>query len=73
MGSWTAFKDLGVIQVTTVVTEFKDGVHRAVMQMPGTDYEEEIVSQEFQKGFIMGEDTLIRLLSRFAERERSVE
>ncbi len=59
-GILDTFEELGVVQVKTVGTEFDYELHQAVMQMPGTDYEEGIVCQEFQKGFIMGEDTLIR-------------
>jgi molecular chaperone GrpE len=53
------FKSLGVTEVETVGKEFDYELHQAVMQMPGTDYEEGFVCQEFQKGFIMGE-ALIR-------------
>jgi molecular chaperone GrpE len=50
---------LGVKEVETVGKEFDYEMHQAVMQMPGTEYEEGICCQEFQKGFMM-EDTLIR-------------
>jgi molecular chaperone GrpE len=50
---------LGVKEVETVGKEFDYQWHQAVMQMPGTEYEEGVCCQEFQKGFIM-EDTLIR-------------
>jgi len=53
------FNKLGVNEVETVGKEFDYELHQAVMQMPGTDYEEGFVCQEFQKGFIMGE-ALIR-------------
>jgi len=53
------FEDLGVKEVETVGKEFDYEMHQAVMQMPGTEYDEGIVCQEFQKGFIM-EETLIR-------------
>jgi len=53
------FEKLGVTEVETVGKEFDYELHQAVMQMPGTDYEEGFVCQEFQKGFIMGE-ALIR-------------
>jgi molecular chaperone GrpE len=53
------FHKLGVNEVETVGKEFDYELHQAVMQMPGTDYEEGVVCQEFQKGFIMGE-ALIR-------------
>lgn len=53
------FQKLGVAEVETLGKEFDYELHQAVMQMPGTDYEEGIVCTEFQKGFIM-EETLIR-------------
>ncbi|VEU44922.1 unnamed protein product [Pseudo-nitzschia multistriata] len=53
------FKEMGVTEVETVGTEFDYELHQAVMQMPGSEYEEGFVCQEFQKGFIMGE-SLIR-------------
>jgi molecular chaperone GrpE len=53
------FEKLGIMEVETVGKEFDYELHQAVMQMPGTDYEEGFVCQEFQKGFIMGE-ALIR-------------
>lgn len=53
------FEKLGVTEVPTVGQEFDYELHQAVMQMPGTEYDEGTVCQEFQKGFIM-EETLIR-------------
>jgi|ERR1712194_75891 len=53
------FEKLGVTEVETVGQEFDYELHQAVMQMPGTDYEEGYVCQELQKGFVMGE-ALIR-------------
>lgn len=53
------FEKLGVTEVETVGKEFDYELHQAVMQMPGTEYEEGICCQEFQKGFLM-EETLIR-------------
>jgi len=53
------FEKLGVTEVETVGKEFDYEFHQAVMQMPGTEYEEGLVCQELQKGFIMGE-ALIR-------------
>jgi molecular chaperone GrpE len=53
------FEKLGVTEVGTVGQEFDYELHQAVMQMPGTDYDEGIICQEFQKGFVM-EETLIR-------------
>lgn len=53
------FQKMGVEEVETVGKEFDYELHQAVMQMPGTEYEEGFVCQELQKGFIMGE-ALIR-------------
>ena len=53
------FEKLGVKQVETVGKEFDYELHQAVMQRPSDEYEEGIVMEEYQKGFIMGE-TLIR-------------
>ena len=53
------FEKLGVKQVETVGTEFDYEVHQAVMQRPSDEYEEGIVCDELQKGFIVG-DKLIR-------------
>ena len=53
------FEKMGVTEVPTLGQEFDYELHQAVMQMPGTEYEEGYVCQEFQKGFIMGE-ALIR-------------
>mmetsp|Transcript_13204 Transcript_13204/g.32227 ORF Transcript_13204/g.32227 Transcript_13204/m.32227 type:complete len:311 (+) Transcript_13204:193-1125(+) len=50
------FAKLGVREVETVGTEFDYELHQAVMQMPDPNYEEGIVCQEFQKGFVMGEE-----------------
>lgn len=58
-GILNQFEKLGVTEVETVGKEFDYELHQAVMQMPGTDYEEGYVCQEFQKGFIIGE-ALIR-------------
>lgn len=53
------FEKMGVTEVPTLGQEFDYELHQAVMQQPGTEYEEGYVCQEFQKGFIMGE-ALIR-------------
>mmetsp|Transcript_13205 Transcript_13205/g.32229 ORF Transcript_13205/g.32229 Transcript_13205/m.32229 type:complete len:248 (+) Transcript_13205:238-981(+) len=50
------FAKLGVREVETVGTEFDYELHQAVMQIPDPNYEEGIVCQEFQKGFVMGEE-----------------
>ena len=55
----STFDKLGVKEVETLGTEFEFEVHQAVMQRPSEDYEEGIVCEEFQKGFVLG-DTLIR-------------
>mmetsp|Transcript_10868 Transcript_10868/g.15322 ORF Transcript_10868/g.15322 Transcript_10868/m.15322 type:complete len:245 (-) Transcript_10868:95-829(-) len=53
------FKDLGVTEIETVGKEFDYEVHQAVMQRPSEDYEEGIVCEELQKGFIL-DQRLIR-------------
>ena len=53
------FEKLGVTEVETIGKEFDYELHQAVMQMPGSEYEEGTVCKEFQKGFVMGE-ALIR-------------
>ena len=53
------FDKLGVKQIETIGKEFDYELHQAVMQRPSDEYEEGIVMEEYQKGFIMGE-TLIR-------------
>jgi len=53
------FEKMGITEVETLGKEFDYEMHQAVMQMPGTEYEEGLVCQELQKGFIMGE-ALIR-------------
>ena len=58
-GVEAVFLELGVTAVETVGEEFDFERHEAIMQQPGTDYEEGIVCQEFQKGYMM-EDELIR-------------
>ena len=52
------FEKLGIKEVETVGKEFDYEVHQAVMQRP-SDYEEGIVCEELQKGFVFG-DKLIR-------------
>jgi molecular chaperone GrpE len=53
------FEQLGVTEVETVGTEFDYEVHQAVMQRPVENFEEGVVCEEYQKGFLIG-DTLIR-------------
>ena len=54
------FTKLGVSEVETLGKEFDYELHQAVMQMPDPEYEEGLICKEFQKGFILGEDALIR-------------
>lgn len=49
------FKDLGVTEIETVGIEFDYEVHQAVMQRPSEDFEEGIVCDELQKGYVFGE------------------
>ena len=51
--------ELGVRTIETVGTEFNYEYHQAVMQRPSDEYEEGIVCDELQKGFVIG-DKLIR-------------
>jgi molecular chaperone GrpE len=53
------FENLGVSVIETVGKEFDYEYHQAVMQKPTEEYEEGLVCEEFQKGFVLG-DTLIR-------------
>jgi molecular chaperone GrpE len=53
------FESLGVTTVPTLGTEFDYQQHQAVMQKPSDEYEEGIVCEEFQKGFML-KDKLIR-------------
>eukprot|EP00525_Craspedostauros_australis_P009688 CAMPEP_0198109088 /NCGR_PEP_ID=MMETSP1442-20131203/1106_1 /TAXON_ID= /ORGANISM="Craspedostauros australis, Strain CCMP3328" /LENGTH=230 /DNA_ID=CAMNT_0043764587 /DNA_START=51 /DNA_END=743 /DNA_ORIENTATION=- len=46
---------LGVKQVETVGKEFDYEVHQAVMQRASEEYEENIICEEYQKGFVIGE------------------
>jgi molecular chaperone GrpE len=45
--------------VPTVGSEFDYNMHEAIQQVPSAEYAEDIVCQEFQKGYMMG-DTVIR-------------
>jgi len=53
-----AFNELGIKEVETVGTEFNYEVHNAVMSQPSEEYEEGIVIQEFQKGYLLGEECI---------------
>lgn len=53
------FENLGVSVIETVGKEFDYEYHQAVMQKATDEYDEGIVCEEFQKGFVLGE-TLIR-------------
>ena len=53
------FEELGVKAIEPVGKEFDYELHQAVMQRPSDEYEEGIVMEEYQKGFILG-DMLIR-------------
>lgn len=52
------FDALGIREIETVGKEFDYEVHQAVMQRP-SEYDEGIVCEELQKGFVLG-DKLIR-------------
>jgi molecular chaperone GrpE len=53
-----AFNELGIEEVETVGTEFNYEVHNAVMSQPSEEYEEGFVIQEFQKGYLLGEECI---------------
>mmetsp|Transcript_8395 Transcript_8395/g.12180 ORF Transcript_8395/g.12180 Transcript_8395/m.12180 type:complete len:243 (-) Transcript_8395:127-855(-) len=56
----TIFTDLGITEVETVGIEFDYEYHQAVMQRPSDEYEEGIVCEELQKGYIYNKEKLIR-------------
>lgn len=53
------FQELGVTEVPTVGTPFDYNLHEAVMRQASDEHEEDVVCQEFAKGFMVG-DKLIR-------------
>lgn len=53
------FNELGISQIETVGKEFDFQLHQALMQKVTEDYEEGIICEEFEKGFVVG-DVLIR-------------
>ena len=52
-------EDLGVKPIEAVGKEFDPAYHNAVMQVESEEYEEGVVVQEFQKGY-MYKDTVLR-------------
>lgn len=56
----STFEDLGVKEIATLGVEFDYEVHQAVMQRPHEDYEEGIVCDELQKGYMLDSGRLIR-------------
>jgi len=52
-------KSLGVVAVETVGKNFDPNLHEAIMREDSTEYAEDIVSQEFRRGFRLG-DRLLR-------------
>ncbi len=54
------FKELGVTEVETVGKEFDYEFHQAVMQRADADYEEGIVCEELQKGYVLNGKRLVR-------------
>ena len=53
------FEEIGVEEVKTVGEEFDYNQHEAIMRQPGSEYDEGIVCQEYQKGYKFG-NSLIR-------------
>ena len=54
------FKELGVTEVETVGKEFDYEFHQAVMQRAHADYDEGIVCEELQKGYVLNGKRLVR-------------
>jgi len=52
------FFEMGVSVIKTVGEPFDYNLHQAVMSTPSEDYAEDIICQEFQKGYILGESVL---------------
>lgn len=50
--------DLGVTEVESVGMEFDYEVHNAVMVRPSEEYEEGIVCEELQKGYVLGKQLI---------------
>jgi len=48
------FDDLGIVEVKALGKEFDYDYHQAVLQRPSDDYEEGIVCDELQKGYMLG-------------------
>lgn len=56
----TIFNDLGITEIETVGKEFDYDYHQAVLQRPSDEYEEGIVCEELQKGYVYNNEKLIR-------------
>lgn len=56
----TIFADLGITEIEPVGKEFDYEYHQAVLQRPSDEYEEGIVCEELQKGYVYNKDKLIR-------------
>jgi len=56
----TIFTDLGITEIETVGKEFDYEYHQAVLQRPSDEYEEGIVCEELQKGYVYNNEKLIR-------------
>lgn len=53
-----AMRGLGVSAVETVGKEFDPNVHEAIMREDSAEYPEGVVTQEFRRGFVLGEKLL---------------
>jgi len=53
-------RDLGVTVIETVGKEFDYELHQAVLQRPDDTYEEGIVCEELQKGYVLNGKRLVR-------------
>mmetsp|Transcript_11523 Transcript_11523/g.15041 ORF Transcript_11523/g.15041 Transcript_11523/m.15041 type:complete len:264 (+) Transcript_11523:182-973(+) len=54
-----AFEQLGMTTMETLGQPFDPNFHEAVMSSPSDEYDEDLICQEFQKGYVLGE-TCIR-------------
>lgn len=52
------FQKLGVIEIKSIGNKFDPEYHNAVMHIDNEDYGENIIIEEFQKGFILGEKVI---------------
>jgi molecular chaperone GrpE len=59
-GLMTILSSQGLSTVESVGAAFDPSFHEAIMREESAEYAEDVVCEEFRKGYKMGEDTLIR-------------